>query len=68
MNSCLTDLYFLPSVAYFKQISSFDKLIIEANDNFVKQTYRNRMHVLGVKWHFANKLTGSKSSIETKIR
>lgn len=47
MNSCLVDLYFFPSIAYFKEIKNFDGLTIEANDSFVKQTYRNRAHVLG---------------------
>ena len=46
MNSCLTDLYFFPSVAYFRSILNYDKVIIEGNDNFVKQTYRNRAHFL----------------------
>ena len=48
MQSCLIDLYFFPSLQYFKEILACDKLLVEANDNFVKQTYRNRAHVLGV--------------------
>lgn len=47
INSCLTDLYFFPSTAYFKTIIPYDELIIEASDNFVKQSYRNRAHILG---------------------
>ena len=46
MNSCLTDLYFLPSIAFFREIKSFDEIQIEASENFVKQTYRNRAHFL----------------------
>jgi len=46
MNSCLIDLYFFPPIAYFKSILNYNELIIEANDNFVKQTYRNRAHFL----------------------
>lgn len=47
MQSCLTDLYFFPSIAYFKKIQLFDEIYIESYDNFVKQTYRNRAHILG---------------------
>ena len=47
MNSCLIDLYFFPSISMFKEILNHKSVIIEANDNFTKQTYRNRAHVLG---------------------
>ena len=46
MNSCLTDLYFFPSIAFFSEIKSFEEIQIETNDNFAKQTYRNRAHFL----------------------
>lgn len=47
MQGCLTDLYFLPPLSFFKSILPYNELIIEGNDNFLKQTYRNRAHVLG---------------------
>ena len=47
MKSCLTDLYFLPPIAFFNDIFLYDEIIIEANDNFIKQSYRNRAHILG---------------------
>lgn len=47
MNSCLIDLYFLPSISLFKEILNHKSIWVEANENFVKQTYRNRAHVLG---------------------
>lgn len=46
-NSCLVDLYFLPPTAFFKEILSFETVEIETESHFVKQTYRNRCHVLG---------------------
>ncbi len=37
---------YLPSVFYLKQILHNDKIIIEKNENFIKQTYRNRCDIV----------------------
>ena len=42
----LLDLQYLPNTLYFSFLSKADKVIIERNENFVKQTYRNRTHIL----------------------
>jgi hypothetical protein len=42
----LLDLQYLPNILYFSLLAKADKIIIEKNENFVKQTYRNRTHIL----------------------
>lgn len=38
---------YLPPVYYFQKIASSEKVFIEKHEHFVKQTYRNRCHILG---------------------
>lgn len=47
MQTALIDLHYLPSLEYFTCIKKFDKILIEREEHFVKQTYRNRCHILG---------------------
>lgn len=42
----LLDLQYLPNTTYFSLLAKADKVILERNENFVKQTYRNRTHIL----------------------
>ncbi|MCB0506047.1 MAG: WbqC family protein [Cyclobacteriaceae bacterium] len=42
----LIDLHYLPSTLYFSLLAKADKVNIEKHENFVKQTYRNRTHIL----------------------
>ncbi len=44
----LLDLQYLPNTLYFSLLAKADKVIIEQHENFVKQTYRNRTHILTV--------------------
>lgn len=44
--SILIELQYLPSIAFFSSLEGKDKLILEANEFFEKQTYRNRCHLL----------------------
>jgi hypothetical protein len=41
----LLESQYLPSIAYFSAIASADEVIIEAHENFQKQTYRNRCYI-----------------------
>jgi hypothetical protein len=41
----LIDLHFLPSLEYFCALQSFDEIIIEKHEHFVKQSFRNRAHL-----------------------
>ncbi|MEN7549145.1 WbqC family protein [Rapidithrix thailandica] len=42
----IIDLHYLPCVEYFVPFLYTDKIQIEANDNFQKQSYRNRCYIL----------------------
>lgn len=42
----LIELQYLPNTLYFSLLAQADKIILERNENFVKQTYRNRAHIL----------------------
>lgn len=46
MNSvCLSTAYF-PPICYFTKLVAFPKAAIEAHENFLKQSYRNRCYIL----------------------
>ena len=42
----LLDLQYLPNTTYFSLLAKADKVTIEKHENFIKQTYRNRAHIL----------------------
>ncbi|MGM0582230.1 MAG: WbqC family protein [Bacteroidota bacterium] len=44
--SILIELQYLPSIAFFSSLVGKEELILEANEFFEKQTYRNRCHLL----------------------
>jgi hypothetical protein len=46
MSAVLLEIQYLPSISYFTEILSHEKLIIEAFENYQKQTYRNRCRIL----------------------
>lgn len=41
------ELHYLPCIQYFVYLSSFEKIVIDLNDGYVKQTYRNRCRING---------------------
>ncbi|HEY3402797.1 MAG TPA: WbqC family protein [Ohtaekwangia sp.] len=45
MSSVLIECQYLPSIAYFAAIQDSTELVLEKNENFIKQTYRNRCHI-----------------------
>lgn len=47
MKTALIDLHYLPSLEYFACILKHDQILIEKEEHFIKQTYRNRCHILG---------------------
>lgn len=49
----LIDLHYLPCLSYFEAIAESDIVFIEANENFQKQTYRNRCEILSSNGKFA---------------
>jgi|3_EtaG_2_1085321.scaffolds.fasta_scaffold83493_2 hypothetical protein len=44
--SILIEIQYLPSIAFFSNLEGKEELILEANEFFEKQTYRNRCHLL----------------------
>lgn len=44
--SVLIDLHYLPSIAFFSTITKANEVVLEANEYFEKQTYRNRANLL----------------------
>lgn len=53
MNAALIELHYLPSLEYFCALRAFDRVIIEKHEHFVKQSYRNRCHVLTAQGTFS---------------
>ncbi len=43
----LIELQYLPSVAYFSLLAHADEVLLELSENFEKQSYRNRCHIIG---------------------
>jgi hypothetical protein len=46
MNSVLLSTAYLPNIDYFTQVLNYDIVLIEACENFQKQSYRNRCTIL----------------------
>lgn len=46
INEILIDLHYFPCIDYFTLINSCDELILEAEEHYVKQSYRNRTYIL----------------------
>lgn len=47
MRSILVDLHYLPCIEYISYIYHFKEIYIEKQENFVKQSYRNRCRIRG---------------------
>lgn len=45
LKPALIDLHYLPSIEYFCALQSFEEVIIEKQEYFVKQSYRNRCYI-----------------------
>jgi hypothetical protein len=44
---CLIELHYLPCVAWFTAVHRCKEIVLEKHEYFVKQSYRNRFHILG---------------------
>ncbi|WP_317175524.1 WbqC family protein [Pontibacter beigongshangensis] len=42
----LTELHYHPPIEYFRQVLLADSILVEQHENYSKQSYRNRCHVL----------------------
>jgi len=43
----IIELHYLPCIQYFAYLNSFERIIIDMNDHYSKQTYRNRCRING---------------------
>lgn len=44
----LLELQYMPPVHYFTKLFSYDRVLLEAQENYSKGSYRNRCHIMGV--------------------
>lgn len=44
---CLIELHYLPCVAWFTAVHRFEEIVLEKHEHYIKQSYRNRCHILG---------------------
>ncbi len=47
MSVVLTELHFLPCIAAFQHYAQANTILLEAQENYQKGSYRNRCHILG---------------------
>ena len=59
---------YLAPVQYFTKFVEYDKVIIEAHENFIKQTYRNRCKIYGANGELSLTIPIKKSAPKTKIK
>lgn len=45
MSTALIELHYLPSISWFTAVKKCDNIILEAHENFQKQSYRNRCYI-----------------------
>ncbi len=44
--SVLIETHYLPSIAYFAALQDVQEIMVEKNEHFVKQSFRNRCHIM----------------------
>jgi len=64
----LIDLHYLPCIEFFTYLQRFDKIIIEAQENYQKQSYRNRCRIMGPNRVLELSVPVLKPSGKTKIK
>ncbi len=47
MQQAIFPIFYFPPISYCKKLIDFEEITFEKNENFVKQTYRNRCKILG---------------------
>jgi len=66
-NIILSTAYLAP-IQYFTKFVEYDKVIIEAHENFIKQTYRNRCKIYGANGEISLSIPVKKSAPKTLIK
>lgn len=63
----LTTAYLAP-IQYYSKLAHFDKIIIEAYENFTKQSYRNRCNICGANGKLSLSIPIKKDKPKTKTK
>lgn len=63
----LTTAYLAP-IQYYSKLVNFDKIIIEAHENFTKQSYRNRCNIYGANGKMSLSIPVKKDKPKTKTK
>lgn len=67
-DTVLMELYYLPCIAYFLHLQKFRNIIVEVNENYTKQTYRNRSYILTANKVQMLSIPVSKDEEKTKLK
>ncbi len=67
-DTVLVELHHLPSIAYFVQLQRFSKILLEVNENYSRQTYRNRCYILTANKVQMLSIPVSKDDGKTKLK
>lgn len=67
-DTVLMELHYLPSIAYFLHLRNFRKIILEVNENYTKQSYRNRSYILTANKVQMLSIPVSKDEDKTKLK
>ena len=67
-NKVILSTAYLPPVQYFTKLIKYDDILIEAHENFIKQTYRNRCNIYGANGLLALSIPVKKINTKTKIK
>jgi len=67
-NKVILSSAYLPPVQYFTKLIKYDDILIEAHENFIKQTYRNRCNIYGANGLLALSIPVKKINTKTKIK
>jgi hypothetical protein len=47
LRTAIIELHYLPCIAYFSALASFERIVVEKYEHYEKQTYRNRCYIKG---------------------
>jgi len=67
-NKVLLSTAYLPPLQYFSKLIKYDEIVIEAHENFVKQTYRNRCNIYSANGLLPLSIPVKKNNTKTKIK
>lgn len=67
-NQVILSTAYLPPLQYFSKLVKYNTILIEAHENFIKQTYRNRCNIYGANGMLALTVPVKKIDTKTNIK